>query len=72
MTDVDAELGGVLVRPEQVHAAHGGPQPAYPVLITATWGVDVTFNGVTTPFNTFTKSQVTALPVTEIQALVIN
>ncbi len=47
-------------------------QPAYPVLITATWGVDVTFNGVTTPFNTFTKSQVTALPVTEIQAIVIN
>ena len=47
-------------------------QPAYGVVITATWGVDVVVNGVATPFNSFTKSQVTALPVTEIQSIVVS
>lgn len=47
-------------------------QPAYPVVITATWAVDVVVGGTATPFNSFTKSQVTSLPVTEIQAIVVN
>ncbi|HET6563474.1 MAG TPA: hypothetical protein VFG72_16515 [Marmoricola sp.] len=46
--------------------------PSYPVVITATWSVDTVIDGVATPFNTFTKSQVTSLPVTEIQAIVVN
>jgi hypothetical protein len=46
--------------------------PSYPVVITATWSVETVVNGVATPFNTFTKSQVTSLPVTEIQAVVVN
>lgn len=47
-------------------------QPSYPVEITATWAVDVIVGGNRQPFNTFQKSQVTALPVTEIQALVVS
>jgi hypothetical protein len=47
-------------------------EPAYPVEITATWAVDTVVGGVRSRFNTFQKSQVTPLPVTEIQALVIN
>jgi hypothetical protein len=46
--------------------------PAYPVVITATWAVETVVNGSATPFNTFTKSQVTTLPVTEIQAIVVS
>jgi hypothetical protein len=46
--------------------------PSYPVVITATWAVETVVGGVSTPFNTFTKSQVTTLPVTEIQAIVVN
>ena len=47
-------------------------QPAYPVEITATWAVDTIVGGVRQRFNTFQKSQVTPLPVTEIQALVVS
>ena len=47
-------------------------QPAYPVEITATWAVDTIVGGNRQRFNTFQKSQVTALPVTEIQALVVS
>lgn len=47
-------------------------QPAYPVEITATWAVDTIVGGVRNRFNTFQKSQVTPLPVTEIQALVVS
>ena len=47
-------------------------QPAYPVEITATWAVDTIVGGVRSRFNTFQKSQVTPLPVTEIQALVVS
>ncbi len=47
-------------------------QPAYPVEITATWAVDTIVGGNRQRFNTFQKSQVTPLPVTEIQALVIS
>ncbi len=46
--------------------------PSYPVRITAHWAVDVVVGGVVTPFNTFTKSAETTLPVTEIQAIVIS
>lgn len=46
--------------------------PAYPVVITATWQVSTVVGGVATPFNSFTKTQVTSLPVTEIQSIVIN
>lgn len=46
--------------------------PAYPVQITATWAVDTIVGGVRTRFNTFQKTDVTPLPVTEIQALVIS
>jgi hypothetical protein len=47
---------------------------AYPVNVTAHWDVDVSAGGVAgpfTPFNSFTKSMVTQIPVTEIQALVV-
>ena len=47
-------------------------QPAYPVEITATWAVDTIVGGIRQRFNTFQKSQVTPLPVTEIQALVVS
>ncbi len=47
-------------------------QPSYPVLITAHWAVDVVVGGVVTPFNTFTKSAETTVPVTEIQAIVVS
>lgn len=46
--------------------------PSYPVVITATWSVETVLDGLATPFNTFTKSQVTSLPVTEIQAIVVS
>jgi hypothetical protein len=60
------------------HSSSGQPmttsegQPAYPVEITATWAVDTIVGGVRSRFNTFQKSQVTPLPVTEIQALVVS
>ena len=46
--------------------------PAYPVLITATWEVDVSVDGVRERFNTFNKSSVSLVPVSEIQTLVVN
>jgi hypothetical protein len=50
------------------------PGNAYPVNVTSHWEVYVSVNGVreTTPFNAFSKSQVTKLPVTEIQAIVVQ
>lgn len=48
------------------------PQNAYPANITAHWAVSVTYAGVTTPFNTFEKSQITTVPVAEIQAIVVQ
>lgn len=55
------------------YAASSADQPdnAYPVNITAHWAVDVSTGGAFVPFNTFEKSQVTNVPVTEIQALVV-
>jgi hypothetical protein len=47
-------------------------QPAYPVQVTATWAVDTIVGGDRQRFNTFQKSQITPLPVTEIQALVVS
>lgn len=47
------------------------PGNAYPVNITAHWAVDVSTGGGFTRFNDFDKSQVTNIPVTEIEALVV-
>ncbi|MGL5825195.1 MAG: hypothetical protein ACRCYU_10335 [Nocardioides sp.] len=46
----------------------------FPVWITAHWIVDVSADAGATwqRFNTFDKSQITTIPVTEIQALVVN
>ncbi len=46
---------------------------AYPVNMTAHWAVDVSDNGGATfrPFNTFEKSQVTNVEVTEVEAIVV-
>jgi hypothetical protein len=47
------------------------PGNAYPVNITAHWVVDVSTGGGFARFNDFDKSQVTNIPVTEIEALVV-
>lgn len=44
---------------------------AYPVNITAHWVVEVSSGGGYQPLNEFDKSQVTNVPVTEIEALVV-
>jgi hypothetical protein len=56
------------------HSSAGQPQDAYPVQITAHWDVDVSADGgaTFTPFNRFTKSAITRVPVTEIQTLVVQ
>ncbi|NNM44397.1 hypothetical protein [Knoellia koreensis] len=51
------------------------PDQKYPVKMTANWAVEVSAsgpNGPFTPFNTFSKSQITTVPVTEIQSIVVN
>lgn len=50
------------------------PDQKYDAVITAFWSVDVSADSGATwsPFNSFSKSQVTTIPVTEIQALVIR
>jgi hypothetical protein len=57
---------------EQSSAAE--PDQKYPAVITAYWSVNVSEDGGATwrYFNSFSKSQVTTIPVTEIQALVIR
>jgi len=52
----------------------GEPDQKYPALITAHWRVDVSDDagGSFRYFNSFTKSQTTTIPVTEIQALVVR
>jgi hypothetical protein len=46
----------------------------FPVWVTARWVVDVSADRGATwqRFNTFDKSQITTIPVTEVQALVVN
>lgn len=47
--------------------------PAYPVVVTERWTVTSSLNGAPAQlFTTFEKSQITSLPVTEIQSLVIR
>jgi len=50
------------------------PNDAYPVQITAHWTVESSADGgaTFTVFNTFTKSAITRIPVTEVQALVVQ
>lgn len=49
------------------------PDEAYPVLMTAHWTVDTSVGGGGWEnFTSFTKSQVTNIPVTEIQTLVVD
>jgi hypothetical protein len=62
---------GCWYRYPQSSAAQDGN--AYPVKVTAHWVVDVSADGGATfsQFNTFEKSQVTNVPVTEIEALVV-
>lgn len=57
---------------EQSSAAE--PDQKYPAVITAYWTVDYSADGGATYqyFNSFSKSQITTIPVTEIQALVIR
>jgi hypothetical protein len=56
------------------HSSARQPNDAYPVQITAHWVVEVSGDGgaTFTPFNRFTKSAITRVPVTEIQTLVVN
>ena len=50
------------------------PDQRYPVNMTAHWVVEVSSNGGATwsVFNEFDKSQITTIPVTEIEALVVR
>ncbi|MFT4082977.1 MAG: hypothetical protein QM638_10355, partial [Nocardioides sp.] len=53
-----------------VASSAGLPGDVYPVEVTAFWRVDSSVGGGSwTPFTRFTKSQVTRVPVTEIQTL---
>lgn len=55
------------------HSSADEPDEAYPVLMTANWTVDTSVGGgAWTYFTSFTKSQVTNVPVTEIQTLVVD
>jgi hypothetical protein len=57
-----------------LHSSAHQPEDAYPVQITAHWSVGVSIDGGVTfaPFNSFTKSQITTVEVTEVQALVVG
>jgi hypothetical protein len=54
------------------HSSATQEDRSYPVTVVAIWQVDLTVQGgASTVFATFEKSQVTALPVTEIQTVVV-
>jgi hypothetical protein len=57
-----------------VRSSAGQPYDEYPVQITAHWTVEVSADGGATfsPFNRFTRSAITRVPVTEVQALVVQ
>jgi hypothetical protein len=57
-----------------LRSSAGQPHDAYPVQITAHWTVESSADGgaTFTTFNRFTKSAITRVAVTEIQALVIQ
>ena len=57
-----------------LHSSVGQQNDSYPVQITAHWVVESSADGgaTFTIFNRFTKSAVTRVPVTEIQALVVR
>jgi hypothetical protein len=53
------------------HSSAEQQDRTYPVTMVAHWQVDLTVGGQTRVFATFTKSQITAVPVTEIQTVVV-
>lgn len=57
-----------------LHSSAGQPNDQYPVQITAHWTVESSADGgaTFTLFNRFTKSAITRVSVTEIQALVVQ
>lgn len=57
-----------------LHSSAGQPMDEYPVQITAHWVVESSADGGATfkPFNQFTKSAITRVRVTEVQALVVQ
>jgi hypothetical protein len=78
---------GLVAGPDDTRAGHPGacwyrylrssaaqPDEVYSVQITVHWTVESSADGgaTFTPFNRFTKSAITRVPVTEIQALVVQ
>jgi hypothetical protein len=57
-----------------LRSSAGQERDAYPVQITAHWRVESSADGgaTFTPFNSFTKSAITRIPVTEVQTLVVQ
>ena len=69
------EPGDGLCWYKYAHSSAGQPQDMYPVRITSHWVVEISATGAAgtfEPLDDFTKSAITPVPVTEIQALVVQ